>query len=160
MKLFHGLYGNQTSGVLAIDGGEHRSLMHRIISIAAKLGLLCGLSVITILFPARIRSQSASTSIDNCEPRPSRVDNAYTQNPYDDIFYYRCFSVEEVYSVDQSKVQSKSVCDYEKVVYYDRDFRKWTSMSKDLRCRTKNFSQVFDAKPIIPEGWHPPLMIR
>jgi len=160
VKLFHCPYGGETAGVLKIDGGDHRCLMHRIIDIAAKLVLLYGLSVISIVFPSRIRAQSSSTSINNCEPRPSRVDNAYTRNPYDDISYYNCQSVEDVYRLDQREIQSRTVCDYTKVIYYDRDYRKWTNISKDLRCRTKYYSQSLDAKPIIPEGWHPPLIIR
>ena len=96
----------------------------------------------------------------HCDPRPTRRDNEYNQDPCDEAIYYSCSYIEDVYSRSKTDIQSRKICDYEKIIYYDAYRSKWSSSADMTRCRTRNYAREADKNPVLPEGWHPPLSIR
>lgn len=111
-------------------------------------------------FPAQSESQTLTTGISSCEPNPYRLDNTYTKNPYDDIAYYKCYSIDDKYRTSETEVQSRKTCEYTKVVYYDPWMRSWTNTEISKACKARDYELNQKKDAIIPEGWHPPLRTR
>jgi hypothetical protein len=113
-----------------------------------------------VALPIESKPQTMTTETASCNPEPFRVDNTFTRNPYDNIIYYQCTSIEDAYMLNKTEKQSRKTCDYIKMVYFDGWRRSWISAIYNSECKTKYYSSPKGEDTIIPEGWHPPLRVR
>ena len=111
-------------------------------------------------FPVKSESQMLTTGVSSCEPNPYRRDNAYTKYPYDEIIYYKCYSVNDMYMPGKASIQERETCEYTKVIYYDTWIRSWTNAEMSRTCKVKYYGLNQKKDAILPEGWHPPLRIK
>ena len=110
--------------------------------------------------PLQTKSQMLTTGISSCEQNPYRRENAYTENPYDDIIYYKCYSTEDSVISNETNNQSRKTCEYTRVVYYNTRMRSWNKEEIYKTCKVKKYELDQEKEPIIPEGWHPPFLTR
>jgi hypothetical protein len=121
---------------------------------------ILALMLMILSLPAVSKSQQLSTDYSQCNSSPTRRDNEHTRSPYDDIVYYNCVHVREMYRNDQSNIQSRETCQYTKMVYYDRYWKKWATRNHISGCSTKTYPKKEEKTTILPVGWHPPLNLK
>lgn len=110
------------------------------------------------IFCNKVDSQGLNTSVSVCDKRPYASINTFNSYRYDDVYYYKCMSAEDQYNSLSSQASSREVCEYTKVIYYDKYTKQRQESILLLKCSSREFGKKL--QQFLPAGWHPPLNIE